>query len=149
MIEAAAQMYCKPAIMFESKSHIVNQKTVLEIIIEKCTDPPVLAPGKEGKWTAYLRVRDENIIASRVLIKYWNKKKDQDGLFIELTNNESLLLNYLEKNKSISISRFTRLTQISRNHAEHILAEFMVMRLIKMEIVDNKTSYLLIKSSTK
>ena len=111
MVEAAAQMYCNPPILFKSKSHKLNQKTVLEIIIDKFTDPPILAPGKEDKWTAYLRVKDENIVASKVLVKYWMKKKSTDGLNIELSKNEDILLNYLEQNESISISKFTRITQ--------------------------------------
>jgi len=134
MIEAAAQMYCKPVIYFSSKSHTVNQKTILEIIIDKNYTPPILAPGKENHWTAYIRVNDENIVANNVLIKYWQKKKNDKGLFIHLSKDEDILLNYLDKNESISLSKFTRLAQLSRNHAEHILAEFMIMKVIRMEM---------------
>lgn len=148
MIEAAAQMYCKPAIMFESKSHKVENNLILEIYISKNITPPVLAPGKGDKWYAYIRVNDENILANRVLMKYWDKKKKDDALFIKLSDSEKLLLNYLEEHQSISLSKFTRISQLTRNRAEHILAEFMIMDLIRMEISENKTNYKLISTIT-
>ncbi|MFC2132634.1 hypothetical protein ACFLRG_02435, partial [Bacteroidota bacterium] len=89
-----------------------------------------------------------NIIANKVLLKYWDKKKKNNGIYIELSNAENLLLKYLEQNKSISLSQFIRMAQITYNRAEHILAEFMLMDIIKMEIINDETNYLLIKPKT-
>jgi predicted HTH transcriptional regulator len=79
MVQAAANMYCKPEIVFESKRWVVDGKTVLEVTIPKGTTHPYLAKTDSNKWLAYIRVKDENILASSVHMKVWKKKSSQQG----------------------------------------------------------------------
>ena len=62
MVQAAAGMYCKPEIGFESKRWVVKGKTVLEITIPKGLNCPYFAQTELNKWLAYIRVKDENIL---------------------------------------------------------------------------------------
>ena len=57
MIEAAAQMYCKPELIFESRKWDILGKTILEVTIEISAHRPCLAQSDDGKWLAYVRVR--------------------------------------------------------------------------------------------
>ena len=75
MIEAAAQMYCRPKINFKSKEWFIDGKTILEVSINKSNKKPHLAPAKDGKWLAWIRVNDQNIQANEVIVKAWRKKK--------------------------------------------------------------------------
>ncbi len=73
MIEAAADLYCKPPIKFNVQRWQVNGKVVLEIIVQKSEKRPHLAPDKNGTYAAYIRVKDENFIASPIQVKVWKK----------------------------------------------------------------------------
>ena len=60
MVESAAKIYSKPEIHFTTKQHILEGKTVLEVIVEPSNEKPHFARDEEGKWWAYFRKDDEN-----------------------------------------------------------------------------------------
>ena len=106
MVQAAADMYCKPLVNFESKRWVVEGKTVLEVTIPKGTDIPYFANSEPNRWLAYIRVKDENILATNVHLKVWRNKTHDKGILIEYSEKIKKLMQYLEINPSISVSRF-------------------------------------------
>ena len=85
MIEAASKMYTRPEVPFEAIRWEINGKTVLEVYIAPSEEKPHLAPDKEDKYKAYIRVADENILANEVLMLSWEKKHKPDGTFVCLS----------------------------------------------------------------
>src|SRR5512133_742856 len=108
MVQAAAGMYCRPEVVFESKRWVVEGKTVLEITIPKGSDYPYFAQTEPDKWLAYIRVMDENILATTVHLKVWRNKTHDKGVLVEYSQKIRKLMEYLELNPSISISKFCR-----------------------------------------
>jgi len=141
MIEAAATMYCQPPIEFTTVPWNEGGKTVLEIKVEKSDQRPHKAPDKDGKYKAYIRVNDNNIVANGVLQKVWKKKKVANGTLITLNKAEKALLNYLHNNPRITFSRFCRIAHIPPYKAEKILVNFVSMDILKMEITEKTTFY--------
>jgi predicted HTH transcriptional regulator len=137
MVEAAATMYCKPSICFETRRWDVDGKTVLEVVVTKSKELPNLAEVEPKKWMAYIRVKDENILASTIHLKVWKKKKHERGILLEFSEKEKLLLRYLEENRSISISKFCKVGMVSRHSAENILANLIALGLINI-VYDNQ-----------
>jgi predicted HTH transcriptional regulator len=80
MAEAAARMYCRPEISFATERWSVEGKTVLEIRIPPGTEKPYYALTDEGKWRAYRRVKDQNILAHPVWVKVWKRKSSPKGI---------------------------------------------------------------------
>ena len=148
MIEGAAKLYCKPEVNFSSKKWNINGKTILEITIPKGNKKPYLAPYKQGKWMAYIRVKDQNLLANSVLLKVWKRKKRKKGTFVKYTDKEKFLLKYLEKNQNISLSKFYHLAHISRYKAENILVNFIVLHIIEI-IFSEKNIYYRLKIPIK
>lgn len=132
MIEAAAQLYCKPEVYFEMKEWEESGRTVMEIIIPKSAKAPHTAPNKAGKYQAYVRVGDQNFPANGVVRKVWKKQKDPRGVYIKYSVAERTLLAYLEVHKRITLSAFRRLSGYSIPRCEHILADFMVLNIIQI-----------------
>ncbi len=132
MVEAAAKIYSKPAITFLTKQWQVNGKTVLEIQIEPSNEKPHFAKDENGKWLAYIRSADENLLAHKIQIEVWKKQKSNLGIYFTYSDDEKFLINYLQKNSSISFSKFIRLAHISRKKAEDILSNFVIMEVISM-----------------
>ena len=147
MVESAAKLYCKPVVEFDLKEWSVTGKKVLEIIIKKSDKKPHFAAHKDGKWLAYIRVADQNLLCNRVLLKVWNKEKQQKGVFIKFTETEKLLLEYLETNASITLSKFMRIAGISKDRAENILVKFILLKTIEIIFTAQATLYCIKKNS--
>jgi predicted HTH transcriptional regulator len=141
MVQAAADMYCKPIVTFQSKRWVVEGKTVLEITIPKGSEIPYFAQTESARWLAYIRVKDENILATTVHLKVWKNKNHSSGILVEYSDKVKILLEYLELNPSISISRFCRTAFLSKSTAENILADMIYFRLIEMIYQDNHFVY--------
>jgi predicted HTH transcriptional regulator len=54
---------------------VIETKTILEVSISKGTRIPYMAPDENGKWQAYVRVKDQNLKASDVMVKVWQRAK--------------------------------------------------------------------------
>jgi hypothetical protein len=141
MVQAAADMYCKPEITFVSKRWVVDGKTVLEITIPKGTSFPYLAETEPGKWLAYIRVKDENLLATSVHMKVWRNKNPDRGILMEYSVKVKNLMEYLEINPSISISKFCKTAFLSKSAAENILADLICFGLIEMVYEENHFVY--------
>jgi predicted HTH transcriptional regulator len=141
MIEAAANMYCRPEITFEAKAYKEEDKTVLEIIIPKNSSEIHYAQDEHDRWLAWLRVNDQNILANSVWIRVWHRKKKGKGTFIEYTNREMLLLHHLAANESITMSAFCKLARIPRRIAENILVNLISLDVVQMLFTDKGAFY--------
>lgn len=131
MVESAAKIYSKPAIDFSTKQHLVDGKTVLEVIVEPSTDKPHFARDEENKWWAYFRKNDENRLASKIMIEVWKRQKSTSGILINYSDAEKILLDYLENNDKISVSKYSRIAQLSYKKAEQIIINFRALNILK------------------
>lgn len=134
MVEAAASMYCKPQVEFEVKEWEINGKTVLEVDIPRRGDGPFYAQDEEGRWMAYIRVKDENLLANTVLLKVWKRKRKARGSLLEFTEPESFLMNFLEREGEITMNRFRKEAGIPKHIAEKVLVNLISMDIVSLEI---------------
>jgi len=141
MVQAAADMYCKPAVTFESKRWVIEGKTVLEVTIPKGKNLPYLAETEPNKWLAYIRVKDENILATTVQLMVWRNKTHDKGILIEYGGKVKILIGYLELNPTISISKFCRIAFLPMGTAEKIIADLIYFGLIDMVYQDTHFVY--------
>ena len=143
MVESAAKIYSKPAITFLTKQWHIDGKTVLEIQIKPSNKKPHFAKDENGKWLAYIRIADENFIAHKIQIEVWRKQKSKQGIYFSYSDDEKILINYLQNNSSISFSKFIRLAHISRKKAEEVLSNFVVMKVINLNSQKEGTTFYL------
>ena len=148
MLEAAAQMYCKPEVSFTVREWNVDGKTVLEARIEKSSTPPHYARGEEGKWTAYIRVKDENILANSIMIRVWKRRGRPTGTFVRYTLKEKILFDYLREHEIITLSKFQRIARLNMQTAANILVNLIVLDLIDITFRDKKIVYTLADKSS-
>nr|WP_319398651.1 ATP-binding protein [uncultured Carboxylicivirga sp.] len=141
MIEAAAKIHCKPNVPFETRKWEVEGKTVLEIIIPKSNKRPHFAPDKDGKSKAYIRLKDQNIMANHIMIEVWKKEKEGGGGMLKIKYAETKLLKYLELNGYITFSRFCGMARISPRKAEKILINLIHMKVLVMDITEKQIFY--------
>ena len=141
MVESAAKMYSNPKIEFTTKQHFVYGKTVLEVIVEPSSDKPHFALDNEGKWWAYFRKDDENRLANKIMIEVWKRQKSTVGILINYSDNEKMLLDYLATNEKISVSKYSRIAQLSYKKAEEIIINFRILNILKDSVGDTRIDY--------
>jgi predicted HTH transcriptional regulator len=141
MVESAAKMYSNPPINFTTKQHNIEGKTVLEVIIEPSSEKPHFARDEEGKWWAYFRKDDENRLANKVMLEVWKREKSKDGILISYSDAEKCLLDYLETNEKISVSKYARIAHLSYKKAEQIIINFRAMSILKDFFAGDKIEY--------
>ncbi len=150
MVQAAAEMYCKPEITFETKVWELEGKTLLEITIPKISSNELIAaPNKDGKFRVYIRVNDQNFIVNNIYLKAWNKKKFGKGVLVRYADPEKILFDYLENNQKITFSKFMRLTKLSKYKAEKILINLIVLEIIEIIFTENQVYYQMAEKVTE
>jgi len=147
MIEAAAGMYCRPEVPFRVTPWDIEGKTVLEVTIPKSKTIPHYAKDENGKWLAYIRIKDQNLLANSIQLKVWRRGKRKIGTFVKYSDNEKLLLNYLRENRSITFSGFRKIGNLSKKRAEIILVNLITLNVIEMVVTEKETSYVLKKET--
>lgn len=140
MIEAAAKLYCKPQVNCQMFTHEAEGHTVLEVIIPKGDHAPYYAKDEDNRYKAYIRIKDENILASPVHLRLWQCAHTRKGAFIHYSVQEQQLLDYLTRNPRITLPQYCKLTGIPRPKAVNTLAKFISFGLIE-PIYAEKTFY--------
>ena len=130
MIEAAAQMYCKPQVEIDTHTYVAEGRTVLEIRIEEACNKPIYAIDEQNKPKAYLRIKDENILATPVHLKVWQHLQKTKGTFLTFTEKEQHLLNILKTKGGLTLNQCCRMSKNSRPGTCNLLADFIRFGLV-------------------
>lgn len=125
MIEAAAELYCSPTVHYSMKTYQAEGRNILMVQIEESERKPIYAKDETGKSLAYIRIKDENILATPIHLRVWQQSGSPLGELMEYTEREQLLLDLLKQNDQLSLNRYCRLAHLSRRAAEHLLAKFI------------------------
>lgn len=141
MIEAAAQLYCLPQVAIEMHTYTVDGKTVLIAEIPKFAEKPVQAQVAPGKYMAYVRIADENILATAVHLAVWRQKNSPKGSLVKYTEREQLLLDYLAEHGEITVSKYSRLARLSYRSAVDYIARFVRFGLLDICFEHHKFFY--------
>ncbi|MBR5602884.1 MAG: ATP-binding protein [Bacteroidales bacterium] len=136
MIQTAAEMFCQPPVKYEAKEWNINGKYVLEVIIPKSKYCKHKAPDHNNRYKVYTRVKDQNIIPDRVLLKIWKYQNNKQNIKVTFTEAEMFLLKYLNEHDKITIEEFVQKGEISKKEAERIIIDFTLINLLKYEITE-------------
>ena len=130
MIEAAASMYCQPKVEIETQTYIVEGRTVLKIEINEANAKPIYALDEENKPKAYIRIADENILATPVHLKVWQHSKKKEGALVSFTDKEQNLLDVLGERENLTLNQCCKLCKSSRKAMCNLLADFIRFGLV-------------------
>ncbi len=136
MIEAAAEMYCKPVIPFRTQVWKVNFKSVLEVVIEPSGRRPHYAEDEQHEWHAYQRVEDRNVRANGVLLKVWEHENALRPPDFKYTGRVRRLFSLLRKNNRLNFRSISRLLRMGRQSTETLLAQLVSWDVITMDFTD-------------
>lgn len=141
MVEAGAQLHCKPEVKFEVNKWVVDGKTVLEIIVAKSDNKPHKAPNKDGTPTVYIRVNDENIIAHSILAKAWAKQHNTKALNIICSERHNYIIQLLDMFGKQTFVQLCKLAFMSEKEMNTILVDLVALNLVHIEHIEPEASF--------
>lgn len=144
MIEAAAQRYCQPPVDIHTYIYKVEGKDVLEAVIDESPQKPVYAlDAEERKW-AYVRIKDETILASPIHLNIWRHNRTEEKIVVTYTPREQEVLKLLEQHQPITLNQCQRLSRMKRKQITSLLADFIRFGLVE-EVFHDHTFYFRLK----
>lgn len=128
MMHQAAYKYCKPEPSISFDTYHAEGRTIVVCTIPPSARRPVMARDAEGRQTAYVRIGDENIVASPVHLAYWRESQKPVGSVISMDDEVRRLLDVMEGR--LSLGQIVRQSRLPRHRVVSLLA-----RLIRFESV--------------
>jgi len=144
MLESAATLYCRPVVRFEVRKWDFDKKSVLEVIVPKGNKPPYSVKDDTDNWLVYIRVKDQNLLAPRILLKLWEAEKSNEPPVMSYSDKEEILLRFLDEYPRITLPLFCQIAEIPRQLADHIIINMVRMNILQMEIEEKGISFRLI-----
>jgi predicted HTH transcriptional regulator len=141
MIESAAEIFCKPKVVFTFKSWQVDGKTILEVDIPESSIKPHLAPWKDNLWRAFIREHDQNFVADAIMVQVWKNKREQKATLIKYNRIEKELLDYLKTSPEISLKDFCELSKIKHPIAKRVLINLVTIGVVKINTSENSSTF--------
>lgn len=135
MLDMAAVFYCKPEVQLRITEWEIGGKTIIEAEVPEAKEKPVYAKDEEGKWWVHIRVKDQSLLASKIVVDVLKREQKQEGTLIIYTKHEEALLQHLNNNQRITLKELCKLLNISRWRAQK-----MLVNLVSTGIIRNHTT---------
>ncbi len=144
MLDLAARFYCKPEVTLEIISHIVDGKTILECRVKEGSDKPYYAKDEEGKWWVYVRVKDNTLLASKIVVDVLKRGADGIGTMIQYGKMEKAILEYLAENDRITLKEYKHMVNISTRRATKIIVNLISAGVLRSHTTEKTEYYTLV-----
>jgi predicted HTH transcriptional regulator len=141
MVDTAAHLFCRPEISYSIKQHTSGTKTLLEVEVLRGSKRPYQVKDESGRWLAYFRHNDQNLLANRILLQVWRKEEKKSGVMVRFGKAENALMDFLTKNGSVTFSRFRKIAKISSYRAESIIANLLIFKVLIMKASEKGFTY--------
>ena len=147
MMHQAAYRYCRPqaSIKFDTY-HVTPQETTgggrkMRTIVVATVPPsdrrPVCAIGNDGRQRAYIRIADENIVASPVHLAIWREAQNPQGAMMTYTDTVRKLMDSLQGQR-LTLNQVVRRSAIPRHKVITLLARLIRFHIAQWEYDDQQ-----------
>jgi predicted HTH transcriptional regulator len=141
MITKAAHLFSRPALDPTFEEVYFDDKLVLVVDTPASELKPHYALAEDGKWWAYVRVKDKSVLASKIVLEVLKRSSNDQGVLIEYSDNERTLLGHLEKAGRITIKECSELLKVGRRRAQNVLVDLILSGIIKINTTEKEEYY--------
>jgi len=140
MLEMAADFYVKPKINLTITEWEFGGKVVLEAIIAEGLDKPYYAKDEDGKWWAHIRVKDQSLLASKIVVDVLKRNSGKGQNVIQYTELERSALKYLEATEKVALKDLCKHLNISRWRGQKMLVALVSAGVVRSHTTE-KTEF--------
>jgi predicted HTH transcriptional regulator len=142
MMHQAAYRYCRPQASIKFDTYHVEGRTVVVATVPPSDRRPICAVTDDGRQRAYIRIADENIVASPVHLAIWRDMQTPQGTMMTYTDTVRKLIDALgAADDASAVPRFTlnqlvRRAAIPRHKVITLLARLVRFHIVQCEYVN-------------
>ena len=137
MMHQAAYRYCQPEARIKFDTYHVEGRTIVIATVPPSPRKPIYALDGEGNRRAYIRIADENILASPVHLQLWRQETSPKGQILQYGDSERQLLATLQTaTHELTLNQLVRLSRLPRQKVIRLLAHFIRYGLVTCQFSD-------------
>ena len=140
MMHQAAYKFCKPEPSIKFDTYHVDGRTIVIATVPPTDRRPVYALDKDGNKQAYVRIKDENIVASPVLVALWRETQKPQGVVITYNQDVRQLLGSIKGRQTLN--QIVRLSKLPRFKVVTLLARLIRFGTVRWEYVGQQFLFL-------
>lgn len=133
MMHQAAYRYCRPEPSISFDTYHIDGRTIVVCTVPPSQKRPVCAIDEEGKAMAYVRIADENILATPVHIALWREARKPGGTMMTYDADVQQLLSSFEERQTLR--QVVRLSRLPRPKVVTLLARLVHFGVVRCEYV--------------
>lgn len=133
MMHQAAYKYCKPEPSISFDTYHIEGHTIVIATVPPSAKRPVFARDDEGRMIAYVRIKDENIVASPVHLALWQESQKFRGSVITYDDDVRQLLGIMKGSQTLN--QIVRLSKLPRPKVIMLLARLIRFGTVSWEYV--------------
>ena len=137
MMHLAAYRYCRPEASIKFDTYHVEGRTIVVATIPPSERRPICAVDENGKLRAYIRIADENIVASPVHLAIWRESQKPEGAMMTYTDSIKKVIKVLQ-DQPLPLNQIVRRSRIPRYKVITILAQLIRFRIAQWEYTDQQ-----------
>ena len=150
MMHQAAYKYCKPEASIKFDTYHIEGRTIVVATVPPSTRKPICAIDEEGKTRAYIRIKDENIVASPVHLALWRESQKAQGTVMTYDDTIRQLLNTINiqqtannqqaKNNQVqqTLNQIVRQSRLPRHKVISLLARLIRFGTVRWKYVNQQ-----------
>jgi hypothetical protein len=149
MMHQAAYKYCKPeaSIKFDTYHAAPSDmdsggrrlRTIVVATVPPSTKRPVCAIDEDGRLRAYIRIADENIVASPVHLALWRESQKPRGSMITCDDDIRTLLAAMQGR--LTLNQIVRISRLPRHKVITLLASLIRFATVRWEYANQQFLY--------
>ena len=137
MMHLAAYRYCRPEASIKFDTYHVEGRTIVIATIPPSERRPICAIDDMGNSRAYIRIADENIVASPVHLAIWRQSQNPQGAVMTYTDSIRKVLKVLQ-DEHLSLNHIVRRSRIPRHKVITLLAHLIRFRVVQWEYAEQQ-----------
>lgn len=144
MMHQAAWKYCRPQASIKFDTYHIDGHTIVIATVPPSERKPVCALNEEGLQRAYIRITDENIVASPVHLAIWREQQSERGTMMTYTDNVRQLLRSMDTQnpegmpQHFTLNQLVRRSRLPRPKVITLLARLIRFGVARMDYYDQQ-----------
>ena len=136
MMHQAAYKFCKPEASIKFDTYHAEGRTIVVATVPPSVRRPVCAIDEEGRKRAYIRINDENIVASPVHLAFWRESQKPHGTMITYNDEIRLLLQVIQG--QLTLNQIVRFSRLPRHQVIILLARLLRFGNVRCEYTNQQ-----------
>ena len=136
MMHQAAYKYCKPEARIKFDTYHIEGRTIVVATVPPSSKKPVCAQDEAGRMRAYIRINDENIVASPVHLALWRESQKSQGTMITYNSDIRQLLDAMQGQQTLN--QVVRLSRLPRYKVVNLLARLIRFGTVRWEYTNQQ-----------